>query len=65
MEVIDKYKFILTLSNETELSVDEATELINKIQSKYLEMAINKYKNNGLLSLKMFVEAIKYFKNRR
>lgn len=61
MEVIDKYKFILTLSNETELSVDEATELINKIQSKYLEMAINKYKNNGLLSLKMFVEAIKYF----
>ena len=61
MEVIDKYKFILTLSNETELSVDEATELINKIPSKYLEMAINKYKNNGLLSLKMFVEAIKYF----
>ena len=38
MEVIDKYKFILTLSNETELSVDEATELINKIPFKYLEM---------------------------
>lgn len=61
MKVIDKYKFIPTLSNETELSIDEATELINKIPSKYLEMAINKYKNNGLLSLKMFVEAIKYF----
>ena len=44
MEIIDKYKFILTLSNETELSVDEATELINKIPFKYLEMAINKYK---------------------
>ena len=34
MKIIDKYKFILTLSNETELSVDEATELINKIQFK-------------------------------
>ena len=47
MKFIDKYKFILTLSNETELSVDEATELINKIPFKYLEMAVNKYKNNG------------------
>ena len=56
MEIIDKYKFILTLSNETELSVYEATELINKIPFEYLEMAINKYKNNGLSSLKMFVE---------
>lgn len=61
MKVIDKYKFILTLSNETELSIDEATELINRIPLNYLEMAINKYKNNGLLSLMMFVEAIKYF----
>ena len=60
MEIIDKYKFILTLSNETELSVDEATELINKIPFKYLEMAINKYKNNGLLSLKMFLEGSKF-----
>ena len=59
MEIIDKYKFILTLSNETELSVDEATELINKIPFKYLEMAINNYKNNGLLSLKMFLEGSK------
>ena len=56
MEVLDKYKFILTLSNETELSVDEAMELISKIPFEYLEMAINKYKNNGLSSLKMFVE---------
>ena len=32
MKFIDKYKFILTLSNETELSVDEATELIIKRQ---------------------------------
>lgn len=60
MKVIDKYKFILTLSNETELSIDEATMLINRIPFNYLEMAINKYKNNGLLSLMMFVEAIKY-----
>ena len=60
MKFIDKYGFILTLSNETELSVDEATELINKIASKYLEMATNKYKNNGLLSLKMFLEDSKF-----
>lgn len=60
MEIIDKYKFILTLSNETKLSVDEATELISKIPFEYLEMAINKYKNNGLLSLKMFVEGSKF-----
>ena len=60
MDIIDKYKFILTLSNETELSVNEATELINKIPFKYLEMAINKYKNNGLLSLKMLVEDSKF-----
>ena len=60
MEIIDKYKFILKLSNETELSVDEATELISKIPFEYLEMAINKYKNNGLLSLKMFVEGSKF-----
>ena len=59
MKIIDKYKFILTLSNETELSVDEATELINKISLKYLEMAVNEYKNNGLLGLKMFAEVSK------
>ena len=59
MKFIDKYGFILTLSNETELSVDEAMELINKIPFKYLEMAINKYKNNGLLSLKMLAEVSK------
>jgi hypothetical protein len=29
MKFIDKHGFILTLSNETELSVDEAAELIN------------------------------------
>ena len=60
MKVIDKYKFILTLSNETELSVDEAKELINKIPFKYLEMAVNEYKNNGLLGLKMFAEVSKF-----
>ena len=60
MKIIDKYKFILTLSNETELSVDEATELINKIPFKYLEMAVNEYKNNGLLGLKMFAEVSKF-----
>ena len=60
MEIIDKYKFILTLSNETELSVDEAKELINKISFKYLEMAVNEYKNNGLLGLKMFAEVSKF-----
>ena len=62
MKFIDKHEFILTLSNETELSVDEATVLINKIPSKYLEMAINKYKNNGLLSLKMFAEGSKFLR---
>ena len=60
MKFIDKHEFILTLSNETKLSVDEATELINKIPFEYLEMAINKYKNNGLLSLKMFAEGSKF-----
>ena len=60
MKFIDKYGFILTLSNETELSVDEAKELINKIPFKYLEMAVNEYKNNGLLGLKMFVEVSKF-----
>ena len=60
MKFIDKYEFILTLSNETELSVDEATALINKIPFKYLEMAVNEYKNNGLLGLKMFAEVSKF-----
>ena len=60
MKFIDKYGFILTLSNETELSVDEAKELINKIPLKYLEMAVNEYKNNGLLGLKMFAEVSKF-----
>ena len=60
MEIIDKYKFIMTLSNETELSVDEAKELINKISFGCLEMAINEYKNNGLLGLKMFAEVSKF-----
>lgn len=60
MKLIDKYGFILTLSNETELSVDEAKELINKIPFKYLEMAVNEYKNNGLLGLKMFAEVSKF-----
>ena len=60
MKIVDKYKFILTLSNETELSVDEATELINKISFERLEMAVNEYKNNGLLGLKMFAEVSKF-----
>ena len=60
MKFIDKHGFILTLSNETELSVDEAKELINKIPFKYLEMAVSEYKNNGLLGLKMFVEGLKF-----
>ena len=60
MKFIDKYGFILTLSNETELSVDDAKELINKIPFKYLEMAVNEYKNNGLLGLKMFAEVSKF-----
>ena len=60
MEIIDKYKFILTLSNETELSVDEATALISKIPFEYLEMAVNEYKNNGLLGLKMFAGVSKF-----
>ena len=60
MKFIDKYGFILTLSNETELSVDEAKELINKIPFKYWEMAVNEYKNNGLLGLKMFAEVSKF-----
>ena len=60
MKFIDKYGFILTLSNETELSVDEAKELINKIPFIYLEMAVNEYKNNGLLGLKMFAEVSKF-----
>ena len=60
MKFIDKYGFILTLSNETELSVDEAKELINKIPFKYLEMAVNEYKNNGLWGLKMFAEVSKF-----
>ena len=60
MKFIDKYGFILTLSNETELSVDEAKELINKIPFKYLEMAVNEYKNNGLLGLIMFAEVSKF-----
>lgn len=60
MKVLDKYKFILPLSNETELSIDEATMLINRIPFNYLGMAINKYKNDGLLSLMMFAEAVNY-----
>ena len=60
MEIIDKYKFILALSNETKLSVDEATELINKIPFEYLETVVNEYKNNGLLGLKMFLEGSKF-----
>ena len=60
MKFIDKHGFILTLSNETELTTDEAKELINKIPFKYLEMAVNEYKNNGLLGLKMFAEVSKF-----
>ena len=60
MKFIDKHEFISTLSNETELSVNESLEIVAKIPFKYLEMAINKYKNNGLLSLKMFAEGSKF-----
>ena len=63
MKFIDKYGFILTLSNETELSVDEATELINKIPFKYLEMAVNEYKNNGLLGLKCLQKVQNFYIN--
>lgn len=38
MNVIDKYKFILTLSNETELSVDEAEKYPNVKQKYRMEL---------------------------
>ena len=60
MKVIDRYEFALKLSNETELSVNESLEIVAKIPFKYLEMAINKYKKSGLLSLKMFAEGVKF-----
>ena len=60
MKVIDRYKFALKLINETELSVNESLEIVAKIPFKYLEMAINKYKKSGLLSLKMFAEGVKF-----
>ena len=60
MKVIDRYKFALKLSNETELSVNESLEIVAKIPFKYLEMAINKYKKSGLLSLKMSAEGVKF-----
>lgn len=60
MDIIDKCEFIRKLSNETVLSVDEATELINKIPLTHLEMAVSEYNNNGLLSLKMFAEVSKF-----
>ena len=60
MKVIDRYEFALKLSNETELSVKESLEIVTKIPFKYLEMAINKYKKSGLLSLKMFAEGVKF-----
>ena len=60
MKVIDRYKFALKLSNETELSVNESLEIVAKIPFKYLEMAINKYKKSGLLSLKIFAEGVKF-----
>ena len=56
----DKYEFILILNNETELGLDESVELINRIPFNYLGMAINKYKNDGLLSLMMFAKAVNY-----
>ena len=62
MKFIDKHGFILTLSNETELSVNESLEIVKKIPFKYLEMAINKYKKSGLLSLKMFAEGSKFLR---
>lgn len=60
MKAIDRYKFALKLSNETELSVKESLEIVTKIPFKYLEMAMNKYKKSGLLSLKMFAEGVKF-----
>ena len=60
MKVIDRYKFALKLSNETELSVNESLEIVAKIPFKYLEMAINKYKKSGFLSLEMFAEGVKF-----
>ena len=60
MDIIDKCEFIRKLSNETVLSIDEATELINKIPLTHLEMAVSEYNNNGLLSLKMFTEVSKF-----
>lgn len=60
MKVIDRYEFALKLSNETELSVNESLGIVKKIPFKYLEMAINKYKKSGLLSLKMFAEGVKF-----
>ena len=60
MKVIDRYKFALKLSNETELSVNESLDIVARIPFKYLEMAINKYRKSGLLILKMFAEGVKF-----
>ena len=49
MKFIDKHGFILTLSNETELSVDEAKELINKRQVFYDRKIRFNLMNNSLI----------------
>lgn len=55
-----KWIFINLLTKETELSYDEAKNMIKNIPEKYLDKAITKYYRSGVHGLRRFIDIIQY-----
>lgn len=58
-----KWIFINLITKETELSYDEAKNMIENLPEKYINESIRWYDNGGLHALKLYIEGISYLEN--
>lgn len=56
-----KWIFINLITKETELSYDEAKDMIKSLPDSYLDKAITKYYRSGVHELKKFIDTIVRF----
>lgn len=56
-----KWIFINLITKETELSYDEAKDMIESLPDSYLDKAITKYYKSGVYELRKFIDTIVRF----
>lgn len=58
-----KWIFINLLTKETELSYDEAKNMIKSLPDKYINESVRWYDNGGLHALKLYIEGVSHLGN--